>query len=166
MKRRCRKTQKKGLAIFKGRGKCIDCHDGADLADDRFYALNVPENPKLLGDPSVTTTMRFVAKVYHYDQYRSLKEDPGRYLITKDKKDWKAFRTPILRDVAKTAPYMHNGVFETLDQVIDFFDRGGGEGNKVLKPLGLSADEKRYLKTFMTEALSGKDILIKMPDVP
>jgi cytochrome c peroxidase len=157
---------KKGLAIFKGRGKCIDCHDGADLADDSFYALNVPENSKLLGDPSVTTTMRFVAKVYHYDQYRSLKEDPGRYLITKDKKDWKAFRTPILRDVAKTAPYMHNGVFETLDQVIDFFDRGGGEGNKVLKPLGLSADEKRYLKTFMTEALTGRDILIKMPDVP
>ncbi len=157
---------KKGLVVFKGKGKCIECHDGADLADDRFYALNVPENPKLLDDPRVTTTMRFVAKVYHYDGYRSLKEDPGRYLITKDKKDWKAFRTPTLRYIAKTAPYMHNGVFETLDQVIGFFDRGGGEGNTVLKPLGLSPDEKRYLKTFMAEALTGEDIVIKNPDVP
>ena len=157
---------KKGLAVFKGKGKCIECHDGADLADDRFYALNVPENPKLLDDPRVTTTMRFVAKVYHYDEYRSLKEDPGRYLITKDKKDWKAFRTPTLRYIAKTAPYMHNGVFETLDQVIEFFDRGGGEGNIVLEPLGLSPDEKRYLKTFMAEALTGEDIVIKNPDVP
>lgn len=157
---------KKGLVVFKGKGKCIECHDGADLADDRFYALNVPENPKLLDDPRVTTTMRFVAKVYHYDGYRSLKEDPGRYLITSDKKDWKAFRTSTLRYIAKTAPYMHNGVFETLDQVIEFFDRGGGEGNTVLKPLGLSPDEKRYLKTFMAEALTGEDIVIKNPDVP
>ena len=157
---------KKGLAVFKGKGKCIECHDGADLADDKFYALNVPENPKLLDDPRVTTTMRFVAKVYHYDGYRSLKEDPGRYLITSDKKDWKAFRTPTLRYIAKTAPYMHNGVFETLDQVIEFFDKGGGEGNTVLKPLGLSPDEKRYLKTFMAEALTGEDISVKMPEVP
>ncbi|MDA8239420.1 MAG: cytochrome-c peroxidase [Nitrospiraceae bacterium] len=157
---------KKGLAVFKGKGKCIGCHDGADLTDDRFYALNVPENPKLMDDPRVTTTMRFVAKVYHYGEYRTLKEDPGRYLITQDKKDWKAFRTPMLRYIAKTAPYMHNGVFETLDQVIEFFDKGGGAGNTVLKPLGLSPDDKRYLKTFMAEALTGEDIVIKMPDVP
>ncbi|MGE5301243.1 MAG: cytochrome-c peroxidase [Acidobacteriota bacterium] len=157
---------KKGLAVFKGKGKCIECHDGADLADDKFYALDVPENPKLMDDPRVTTTMRFVAKVYHYNEYRDLKEDPGRYLITKDKKDWKAFRTPTLRYIAKTAPYMHNGVFETLDQVIEFFDKGGGEGNTVLKPLGLSPDEKRYLKAFMTEALTGEDVVIKNPDVP
>lgn len=157
---------KKGLAVFKGKGRCIECHYGADLTDDKFYALNVPENPKLLDDPRVTTTMRFVAKVYHYDEYRSLKEDPGRYLITKDKKDWKAFRTPMLRYVSKTPPYMHNGVFDSLDSTIEFFDRGGGEGNAVLKPLGLSADEKRCLKVFMTEALTGEDIVITAPEVP
>ena len=157
---------RRGLEVFKGRGRCMDCHFGADLTDDKFYALNVPENPKLLGDPMVTATMRFVAKVYHYDDYRDLKEDPGRYLITKDKKDWKAFRNPTLRDISKTGPYMHNGVFETLDQVIDFFDRGGGQGNSVLKPLGLTADEKKDLKIFLTEALTGEELVIKFPEIP
>jgi cytochrome c peroxidase len=157
---------KKGMTIFKGKGRCIECHKGADLADDKFYALNVPENPKLLNDPRVTTTMRFVAKVYHYDGYRNLREDPGRFLITKDKNDWKAFRTPILRYISGTAPYMHNGVFETLDQVIAFFDRGGGEGNAVLKPLGLTAEEKKSLKIFLTEALTGEAVVIKYPEIP
>jgi cytochrome c peroxidase len=156
----------KGLEIFNGKGKCAGCHYGVNLDDNRFHALNVPENPKLQNDPRVITTMRFVAKVYHYDDYRNLREDPGRYLITKDKKDWKAFRTPTLREITKTNPYMHNGVFETLDEVIDFFDRGGGEGNAVLKPLGLSDDEKRNLRIFLTEALSGEEIVIKFPEIP
>lgn len=157
---------RRGMEVFKGKGRCIGCHFGADLTDDKFYALNVPENPKLLNDPRVITTMRFVAKVYHYDGYRTLKEDLGRYLITKDKKDWKAFRTPMLREVSKTGPYMHNGVFSSLEEVIDFFDRGGGEGNAVLKPLGLTTEEKRYLAIFLTEALSGEEMVFKFPEMP
>src|SRR5208283_4154252 len=93
----------KGLEVFTGKGKCIACHYGVNLDDDDFHALHVPENPKLQNDPRVITTMRFVAKVYHYEDYRNLKEDPGRYLITKDRKDWKAFRTPTLREISKTA---------------------------------------------------------------
>jgi cytochrome c peroxidase len=157
---------KKGLAVFKGKGKCLECHGGADLCDDKFYALNVPENPKLLDEPMVNATMRFVAKVYHYEDYRNLKEDPGRYLISKDMKDWKAFRTPTLREISKTGPYMHNGVFSTLEEVIDFFDRGGGMGNTVLKPLGLTPEEKKYMKTFLVDSLNGNDIIIKYPVVP
>ena len=157
---------KKGLTIFREKGKCSECHDGADLADDKFYALNVPENPKLLDEPMVTATMRFVAKVYHYEDYRNLKEDPGRYLISKDRKDWKAFRTPTLREISRTAPYMHNGVFSSLEEVINFFDHGGGKGNTLLKPLGLSQEEKRYLKTFLVEALAGEEVTFKYPQVP
>jgi len=157
---------KKGMELFKGKGKCTKCHHGVNLADNKFYALNVPENPDLLDEPRVTATMRFVAKVYHYKDYRNLKEDPGRYLITKNKKDWKAFRTPTVREIAKTGPYMHNGIFATLDEVIDFLDEGGGKGNKSLKPLGLTADEKKYLKTFMVEALTGEEIKIKYPELP
>jgi len=157
---------KKGLDVFKGKGKCTDCHHGVNLSDDRFYALRVPENPALENDPRVVTTARFVAKVYHYEDYRNLKEDPGRYLITKDLKDWKAFRTPTLREISKTAPYMHNGIFNTLDEVIDFFDRGGGQGNTVLKPLALSSEERKYIKTFLIEALSGEELTIKYPKVP
>lgn len=157
---------RKGYEIFKGKGKCAECHYGANLSDDKFYALNVPENPVLLNEPRVTATMRFVAKVYHYRDYRNLKEDPGRYLITKDKKDWKAFRTPGMREIAKTGPYMHNGVFNSLDEVIDFFNAGGGKGNKYLKFLGLNDDEKRALKVFLVDALSGEELKITYPDVP
>lgn len=156
----------KGMNIFTGKGKCLECHHGVNLADNKFHALNVPENPALLNDPRVIATMRFVAKVYHYSDYRKLNEDPGRYLITKEKKDWKAFRTPTLRDIAKTGPYMHNGVFASLDEVIDFFDRGGGKGNAVLKPLGLNTEEKQALKAFLVEALNGEEIIIRYPEIP
>ncbi len=156
---------KKGLRIFEDKG-CMDCHHGVNLSDEKFYALHVPENPILLNEPRVTATMRFVAKVYHYKDYINLKEDPGRYLITKNKKDWKAFRTPALREISKTGPYMHNGVFNTLEEVIDFFDQGGGKGNKALKPLGLTVEDKKYLKTFLVEALTGEEIKIKYPELP
>ena len=157
---------KKGLDIFIGKGKCTECHYGVNLIDDRFHALNVPENPEFQADPRVAATRRFVAKLNHFEGFRTLKEDPGRYLITKDDQDWRAFKTPTLRDISKTGPYMHNGVFETLDEVIDFFDRGGGEGNSALKPLGLSTVEKKDLRTFLFEALTGADIKIDYPKIP
>lgn len=157
---------KKGYDIFTGKGKCMKCHYGVNLSDDKFHALNIPENPDHQKDPRITATRRFVAKVYHYDDYANLTEDPGRYLITKDKKDWKAFRTPTLREIARTAPYMHNGIFATLDEVIDFFDRGGGAGNTAVEPLKLSGEEKKYLRTFLVEALSGEDITIIYPVIP
>ncbi len=157
---------RKGLDIFTGKGKCADCHYGVNLADDRFYALNAPENPEHQNDPRIAATRRFVAKVYHYEEYRSLNEDPGRYLITKDRKDWKAFKTPTLRELAKTSPYMHNGMLKTLDEVIEFFNGGGGRGNTALKPLMLTAEEKRRLRSFLLEALTGETIVIKYPELP
>jgi len=157
---------KKGLVVFMVKGKCGECHSGVSLSDDRFHALNVPENPEHLTDARITATRRFVAKLNHFDDYRTLSEDLGRYLITKDKKDWKAFKTPTLREIAKTGPYMHNGIFATLEEVIDFIDKGGGKGNEALKPLGLSAAEKGFLKTFLVEALSGEDIILQYPKLP
>lgn len=159
-------TAKRGLDIFTGKGKCTECHYGVNLIDDRFHALNVPEHPEFQVDPRVAATRRFVAKLYHFEGFRTLAEDPGRYLITKEDKDWRAFKTPTLRDIAKTGPYMHNGIFETLDEVMDFFNQGGGAGNSVLKPLGLSPTEKKDLQTFLVEALSGVDIKIDYPKLP
>ncbi len=157
---------KKGLVIFMGKGKCSECHYGVSLMDDRFHALNVPENPEHQSDPRIAATRRFVGKVSRYDDYRNLTEDPGRYLVTKNKKDWKAFRTPTLREISRTGPYMHNGIFASLDEVIDFFDKGGGKGNTVLKPLGLSETEKGHLKAFLVEALSGEHAATQYPRVP
>ena len=157
---------RRGFEIFTGKGKCADCHFGPNLSDDRFHALNVPENPEDRKDPRIAATRRFVAKVFRYEDYRNLEEDPGRYLVTREMKDWKAFRTPTLREIAKTPPYMHNGTMKTLEEVLDFFDRGGGPGNKALTPLKLTADEKLALKTFLEEALSGDDIPFRLPKIP
>ena len=63
-----------------------------------------------------------------------------------------AFRIPALRGVAQTAPYMHNGSLPTLEAVIDFYNRGGDEG--LMQPLGLTAEEKRYLLAFLRDGLS------------
>jgi cytochrome c peroxidase len=157
---------KEGYDVFMGKGKCAECHDGANLADNKFYALNVPENEEQEKDPRVAATRRFVAKVSYYEDYLNLKEDPGRYLVTKDKKEWKAFRTPTLRDIARTGPYMHNGIFETLEQAIDFFDRGGGKGNTALKPIKLTVQEKKALKVFLVEGLTGEEQSFSYPKIP
>lgn len=161
--------QKKGYEIFTGKGKCTECHSGANFTDNKFYNLGVPENPELVNDPRVTATMRFTAKVSGYKEYRSLTEDPGRYLVTKDQKDWKAFKTSSLRELALTAPYMHNGIYGTIDEIIEFFNKGGGDDkNKslLLKPLNLTDKEKKALKAFLLEALKGEVTVVKMPDVP
>ena len=157
---------KKGYEIFTGKGGCADCHDGVSLSDSKFFALNAPENLEQEKDPRVAATRRFVAKINHYEDFRNLKEDPGRYLITKDKKDWKAFRTPTLWEISRTGPYMHNGIFETLDEAIEFFDQGGGKDNTALKPLNLSVEEKKQLKTFLLEALTGEQAAFQYPKVP
>jgi len=159
-------TAKKGYEIFIGKGGCVKCHYGSALMDNKFYALNVPEKKEQQSDPLIEITRRFVAKLNNFKGYETLKEDIGRYLITKNKKDWKAFKTPSLREIAKTAPYMHNGYFNSLDDVIVFFDRGGGKGNRYLKPLHLTDQEREYLKVFLTEALSGDDIEITPAEIP
>lgn len=155
-----------GYEIFTGKGKCSTCHAGGNLADDGFHALNVPESPEFERDPRVAATRRFVAKVSGYEDFRSLAEDPGRYLVTRDQQDWKAFRTPTLREISRTAPYMHNGIFSTLEEVIAFIDRGGGEGNRAVKPLGLTDAEKTALRAFLVEGLTGPEIEVPYPVVP
>jgi cytochrome c peroxidase len=155
-----------GYEIFVGKGRCNACHAGGNLADDGFHALNVPESPEFERDPRVAATRRFVAKVSGYEDFRNLAEDPGRFLVTKEQRDWKAFRTPTLREIARTAPYMHNGIFATLEEVIAFVDRGGGEGNGALKPLGLTGEEKAALKAFLVEGLTGPEIEVRYPQIP
>jgi len=161
--------QKEGYDIFVGKGNCIACHNGANLTDNKFHNLGVPENTAATGDSRVEATRRFTAKVSGYKAYRTLTEDPGRYLVTKDRKDWKAFKTPTLREIGLTGPYMHNGVLETLEDVINFFNKGGGDDpNKspLLKPLNLTDDEKLTLEVFLKEALKGDLEIVKMPEVP
>jgi len=162
-------VQKEGYEIFTGKGKCTTCHNGSNVSNNKFYNIGVPENPLVVNDPRVAATRRFTAKVSGYSSYRTLMEDPGRYLVTKERADWKAFRTPSLRELSLTGPYMHNGVFSSVEEVIEFFNKGGGEDpNKtpLLKPLNLSDDEKLALEVFLIEALKGDLTIVKTPEVP
>lgn len=92
--------------------------------------------------------------------------DLGRYAITHNERDWGAFKAPTLRDVEHTAPYMHDGRHETLEEVIDYYDRGGIP-NKNLhpllrKPLNMTAEEKKALVSFL-KSLSGEGWRVEEP---
>jgi cytochrome c peroxidase len=161
--------QRAGLELFLGKAGCATCHNGPNLTDERFHNLGVPEDSKEKEDPRVLATARFVGKVSGFPDYRTLREDSGRFLVTKKPADWKAFATPPLREVAATAPYMHNGALGTLEEVINFYDRGGGddpEKSPLLKPLGLTGSEKEALKDFLAGGLSGTVPKIHPPRVP
>ena len=161
--------QRTGLALFLGKAGCATCHNGPNLTDERFHNLGVPQDPKEKGDPRILATVRFVGKVSGFPDYRTLREDPGRFLVTKDPADWKAFATPPLREVAATAPYMHNGALPTLEAVIEFYDRGGGGDPKkspLLRPLGLSREEKGSLREFLATGLSGRMPEVRPPAIP
>ena len=127
-----------GLDVFAGKGRCARCHVPPVFGGSRppdftapvFAVLGVPAAP---GAPSVDG-------------------DRGRS---------GAFRTPTLRNVGRTAPYFHHGRYPTLEQVIDLYDRGGGRGlgldvpdqDPEIRPLHLSAEDKRVLLVFLSEAL-------------
>jgi cytochrome c peroxidase len=141
------KEQKEGLLLFFGKAGCANCHYGPMLSDWEFYALGVPEHPLRLeqkGGPDVGNT---------------------------DFKDFK-FRTPSLRNVALTAPYMHNGMIATLEEVVEFMDHGIAQNQWVqetaenFKPLSLTADEKSKIVAFMhalTDDSFSKEILTEVP---
>lgn len=161
--------QRAGLALFLGKAGCAACHNGPNMTDERFHNLGVPEDPKAKEDPRVVATARFVGKVSGFPDYRTLREDPGRFLVTKDPADWKAFSTPSLREVAATAPYMHNGILPNLEAVIAFYNRGGGVDPKkspLLRPLGLSTEERESLREFLATGLSGKMPGVRPPAIP
>jgi cytochrome c peroxidase len=133
----------RGMGVFKDKGRCILCHSGPNFSDNEFYNLGVP-------------------------QAGPLKEDLGRYNVTLQEKDKGAFRTPTLRSIAETGPYMHDGVFKTLEEVIDFFDKGGGPNPNLapqMKPLNLTAEEKADLLAFL-KALSGEPLKVQVPKLP
>ncbi|MBI4561483.1 MAG: hypothetical protein HY724_05515 [Candidatus Rokubacteria bacterium] len=159
---------REGMRLFHGKAGCIQCHGGGLLSDQKFHALGVPENPKIFEDPPRHITFRRFFKTLGAPNYDNYRQDPGLYGVTKDKGDWGKFRTPSLREVSLTAPYMHNGVFSTLGDVVEFYNRGGGlHPNKspLLRPLGLTDGEKKALVEFL-KSLAGDPVVIERPALP
>lgn len=156
---------KVGLAVFNGKGQCVQCHNGPIGSDGKFHRLGVPEHPEVLGNPLRTITMLRHFSTSGMPNYMAARADVGLYAITKDPKDMGKFQTPGLRELKFTAPYMHNGMFKTLEEVVDFYDRGGGGQGTDIKPLNLTPAEKKGLVAFLY-ALSGDPITVQEPAQP
>ncbi len=141
-------SAQRGMKIFQGKGRCVLCHNGPNFTDNKFHNLGVP-------------------------QAGPLKEDLGRYSVTRRDADRGAFKTPTLRSVEETGPYMHDGVFKTLEEVVEFYNRGGGKEGGVknphldplILPLNLTDQEKKDLVEFL-KALTGEKLNIAMPRLP
>lgn len=137
-----------GMRLFKGRAGCIACHHGPLLSDGRPHRLGVPAPAALTRDP-----LRTISLLHHYAESglanpMAERGDVGVYAISKNAADRGSFITPGLRGLTHTAPYMHNGRYATLEEVVDFHDRGGGPGSE-LHPLGLSVRERQALVAFL-----------------
>ena len=144
--------QKKGMEVFKGRGQCIRCHNGSLVSDSKYYNIGVPDHPELSTNPTRQVGLRYENMIIGVPQWDKIISDLGRYMVTKEEKDKGAFRTPSLRELKYTGPYMHNGTLSTLEEIVEFYDQGGGphpNKNAMIQPLGLLTSEKAALVAFL-----------------
>ena len=120
-------AQERGRMIFFTRGQCATCHFGPNFSDGMFHNIGTGS-----------------------------KEDPGRSAISGDDYDLGAFKTPALRNWKGREPFMHDGRFATLDEVLDFYNepKSGALGQTELDPLGLSEQDQADVKSFL-ETLNG-----------
>ncbi|MBI4362809.1 MAG: cytochrome-c peroxidase, partial [Euryarchaeota archaeon] len=164
-------SARRGMELFAGKAACTSCHGGALFTDESYHNLGVPDHPEFRKDPLRQISLRYqhLIRGVPEDVYRNATTDLGLYYTTKRDEDIGKFRTPPLRYINHTAPYMHNGVLPSLEEVVDFYDRGGdrgpGEKSPRMRPLGLAPEEKRNLVEFL-KSLSGPEILIETPDLP
>lgn len=134
----------RGRELFHGKANCAICHDGFNFSDSDFHNLGVGMQKGIN------------------------KPDVGRRDQTKEVADTGKFKTPTLRNLKHTAPYMHDGSQKTLGEVIDFYDRGGEKNAQLdgrIKPLKLSKAERDDLLAFL-DALNGDPVAIKPPKLP
>ncbi len=148
----------RGQNLFEGKAGCVACHSGPRFTDDKPHNTGVPDNPEIWADPFRHSAFVTYAKFMGVENYMNLREDLGAYVRTHEPETARRFLTPTLRELTFTGPYMHNGVFDTLEEVVDFYNAGGGEDplkDPRLKPLNLVPSEKADLIAFLT-ALSGE----------
>jgi cytochrome c peroxidase len=135
-------SQQRGFEVFSGKGRCMLCHAGPMLSDQAFHNLGVGTDRESPG--------------------------AGREAVTKNAQDRGKFKTPTLRNVALTWPYLHDGSAPSLDEVIALYDRGGEPNanlDPLMRPLGLTGAEREDLKAFL-EALTGTLPAIVKPPLP
>jgi len=125
-------AQVRGMNVFFDKAKCDKCHEGSNFTLNAYANLGVgTDKPE---------------------------PDVGRFAVTKDSRDWGVFKTPTLREIEHTAPYMHDGSLKTLEEVVEFYDKGGIPNRNLdqnIKPLHLTDQDKKDLVAFL-KALSGE----------
>ncbi len=127
-----------GMQLFFGKANCSSCHSGPNFTDNGFHNIGV--------------------------SFDSAKPDLGRFEISKLAGDKGSFKTPTLREIAKTGPYMHDGSLATLEEVVNYYDKGGTPNeflDEELFPLKLNDDQKAALVAFLKLGLSSP----KYPDI-
>ncbi len=159
--------EQRGFRIFTGKARCSSCHlvgeRNASFTDEGFHATGggLASRPAPIRDVTLAPGLqaRLSAKEIAVIG-GELDEDLGRFEVTHRPSDRDAFRTPSLRNVSRSAPYMHDGSIATLEDVVEFYDRGGGESpqrSPLLVPLGLDADDKAALVAFL-RSLDGANV--------
>ena len=164
-------SQKRGMALYNGKANCIACHSGPLASNQQFYALGVPDHPAFKDDAiaQVTHRWQWYQKGVPEKDYRGAMDDAGLYFVTRNPKDIGKWRVPSLRELKYVAPYMHNGSLATLKDVVDFYDKGGGNAvNKtpLLKPLKLTEREKKDLVAFLEALSMDQPLLHDAPTLP
>jgi cytochrome c peroxidase len=159
-----------GRALFEGKAECIRCHNGPYFSDGKPHNTGVPENLELFRNPLRHIAFRAVMTNHGLPKPDIWRRDVGYFLVSKRYADVGKFITPTLRELKYTAPYMHNGVFDTLEEVVLFYNRGGGHDDPLadaLPTLGLTEDEQKNLLAFL-ESLSSRSPVtleqVKTPD--
>ncbi len=130
--------------MFFNKAQCSSCHTGANFTDGAFHNIGIGMDKE--------------------------KPDEGRRTESKLEGDRGSFKTPTLREIARTAPYMHDGSLATLEEVVEYYDKGGTPNpqlDEAIFPLNLKEDEKRDLVTFLKEGLAGASYPdVKPPKLP
>jgi cytochrome c peroxidase len=119
-------SAQKGLLLFRDKARCTKCHSGFNFTDEKFHNLGIGWDDN--------------------------KVDLGRYMVTSNAEELGAFKTPTLREIARSAPYMHDGRFKTLEEVVNFYNKGGVKNphqDPLVLPLELTDQEKSDLLAFL-----------------
>ena len=119
-------SAQKGLTLFRDKARCTKCHSGFNFTDEKFHNLGIGWDDN--------------------------KVDLGRYMVTNTAEELGAFKTPTLREIARSAPYMHDGRFKTLEEVVNFYNKGGVKNphqDPLILPLELTDQEKSDLVAFL-----------------
>ena len=125
-------SAQRGLVLFREKARCTKCHSGFNFTDEKFHNIGIGWD---------TNTV-----------------DLGRYMETKYAGDIGAFKTPTLREIARTAPYMHDGRFKTLEEVVKFYNQGGIKNphmDELILPLELTEQEQKDVVALL-KSLNGE----------